>query len=161
MSGTFRLRLAYLEDGVLGYGHGQNARKARSKNKNIDRRIKRREHTSITREAVRSFYEDQEFDVLDTIEYDEYLNGDSGLYDDYPDWEDYNDNQDDDYYDDYQYYPYPYDPYDDYDYMDGHYSARAYAREEEPHDHIIKEEDCGKSLGDLLQEILDRKGNKT
>ena len=156
MSGTFRLRLVYLEDGVLSYGGGQNARNARAKNKDIDRRIKRREHSSITREAVRSFYEDQEFDVLDTIEYDEYLNGDSGLYDEHPDWEDYDNNQDD-------YYEYDYYDHDyyDYSYMDGYYSERAYAREEEPHDRIIKKEDCGKSLGDLLQEILDRKENKT
>lgn len=157
MSGTFRLRLVYLEDGVLSYGSGQNARNARAKNKDIDRRIKRREHSSITREAVRSFYEDQEFDVLDTIEYDEYLNGDSGLYDEHPDWEDHNDNQDDYYEHDY------YDPidYDDYSYMDDWYPSRYYVREEDPHDRIIKEEDCGKSLGDLLQEILDRKKNKT
>lgn len=157
MSGTFRLRLVYLEDGVLSYGSGQNARNARAKNKDIDRRIKRREHSSITREAVRSFYEDQEFDVLDTIEYDEYPNGDSGLYDEHPDWEDYNDNQDDYYEHDY------YDPidYDDYSYMDDWYPSRYYVREEEPEDRIIKSEDVGKSLGDLLQEILYRKENKT
>ena len=157
MSGTFRLRLVYLEDGVLSYGGGRNARNARAKNKDIDRRIKRREHSSITREAVRSFYEDQEFDVLDTIEYDEYLNGDGGLYDDHPDWGDYNDNQDDYYEHDY------YDPidYDDYSYMDDWYSSRSwvslYVREEEPEDRILKQEDVGKTLADILEEINTRK----
>lgn len=122
------------------------------------RRGQRREHARITREAVSSFYEDQRLDLLDTIDY--------SSADDFNEWysehqfdyeEDHNDNPFDDYYEDYSYDPYPYDPYYNYDYPDGYYSARAYAREEDPHDRIIKHEDIGKSLGEILEEIQARK----
>lgn len=118
------------------------------------RRAQRREHARITREAIQSFYEDQELDLHEPM----LMDLDNDWYDDEPmDWEDYNDNPFDDYPDDYSYDPYPYDPYDDYDYLDGYYSARAYAREEDPYDRIIKHEDAGKSLGEILEEIQARK----
>ena len=118
------------------------------------RRAQRKEHARITREAIQSFYEDQELDLHEPM----LMDLDDDWYDDEPmDWEDYNDDPFDDYSDDYQYYPYPYDPYDDCDYLDGCYSARAYAREEDPYDRIIKYEDAGKSLGEILEEIQARK----
>lgn len=123
------------------------------------RRAQRREHARITREAIQSFYEDQELDLheldfheLMSMDLDDDWNNDEPM-----DWEDYNDNPSDDYYDDYSYDPYIYDAYDDYDYLDGCYSARAYAREEDPYDRIIKHEDAGKSLGEILEEIRARK----
>lgn len=125
------------------------------------RRAQRREHARITREAIQSFYEDQE---LGLHEYEfmeneyEFMEIDGDWQDDASmDWEDYNDDPFEDYSDDYSYYPYPYDPYDDYDYLDGCYSARAYAREENPYDRSIKYEDVGKSLGEILEEIQARK----
>ena len=120
------------------------------------RRAQRREHARITREAIESFYEDQEFDLHKLMLMDlndDSLNGDSSLYDDHPDWEDYNDNQNDYYEDDYLY-----DPYDDYlddGWAPHHYED--YTRPEDPHDRIIKHEDAGKSLGEILEEIQARR----
>ena len=115
------------------------------------RRAQRREHARITREAIQSFYEDQELDLHELM----LMDLDNDGYDDEPmDWEDYDDNPFDDYHDDYSYDPYPYDPYDDHNYRDWYHSAWAYAREEDPHDRIIKHEDAGKSLGEILEEML-------
>lgn len=151
MTGTYRLVLRYELDGCHSYGN--NARKARTKNKNIDRRIKRREHARIIRKAVNSFYEDQQLDLIDLMNWEE---EELSFYDD-DDYIDYlNDNQDD-YYDDYSYDPYPYEPYDDYSYADDWYSSRSYVREEEPEDRILKQADVGKTLADILQEINTRK----
>ena len=152
MTGTYRLVIRYERDGCHSYGN--NARKARAKNKDIDRRIKRREHARIIRKAVSSFYEDQELDLHELM----LMDLDNDWYDDEPmDCENYNDNPFDDYHDNYSHDPYFYDPYDDYRYPDGYSSARAYAREEEPEDRILKQEDVGKTLADILQEINTRK----
>lgn len=108
------------------------------------RRAQRREHARITREAIESFYADQEFDVFDTIEkdYEDYFHDD---YDDYQD----------DYHDSDTYF----DPYDDYLDDDGwaYYHYEDHVRPEDPHDRIIKYEDAGKSLGEILEEIRTRR----
>lgn len=143
MTGTYRLQLLYVKDGDVNWS-GNNARKARAKIKNIDRRIKRREHDRIIREAVHRFYEDQTIDL-----YDQML---VYLDDDYTDYGEYI--HDDDYQDDYHDHDY-YDPidYDDYNYMDEWY----FPRREEPEDRILKAEDVGKTLAEVLQEIENRR----
>lgn len=78
------------------------------------RRNQRREHARITREAIHSFYEDNDYG-----NYLEYLH-----------------NNEDDYHD------------------------HDFYREEDPHDRIIKHEDVGKSLGEILEEIQARRLQK-
>lgn len=111
------------------------------------RRAQRREHVCITREAIQSFYEDQELDLHELM----LMDLDNDGYDDEPmDWEDYDDNQNDYFADDYLY-----DPYDAYLGDDrAFYHCEDYPRQEDLHDRIIKYEDAGKSLGEILEEML-------
>lgn len=163
MSGTYRRMLMHVYDGLPFYAHGTNARKARAKNKDIDRRIKRREHARMTRDATHSFYADGADTLYDYLDDEDYSYADDfnqwcndhheELYDDYDLQLQHEDIHQYYYDDDYSDFP---DPFWDHEYNPSPYS---YRREEDPHDRIIKPEDAGKSLGDLLQEIMDRKAN--
>lgn len=165
MGHSYKQMLIWVTDGDYRNTSG-NARASRSRDKPMDRRIKRREHARIVRDATNSFYEDQEFNAMDLInyeddwgDYDDYLNGDSGYYNDHPDlYDDYDlqlqhEDNHQHYYDDDHHDAY----YDDYgmDWYRGY--EETVIREEDPHDRIIKPEDTGKTLGEILQELEERK----
>lgn len=166
MSGTYRRVLAWEHDGVTRYGNG---RKSMAKNKPIARRIERREHARIIREAAWQHENDINFERQEAIH--EAL--DAEWYDDDPmdylDWyernninmmgDDYPLSYEDDHpgYDDY------YDPYDDlcpWDevhisqplYEAGYLSKEGLTRLDL--NARIKVEDAGLSLGDILSDIL-------
>lgn len=162
MGHSYKQMLIWVTDGDYRNTSG-NARASRSRDKPMDRRIKRREHAQIVREAVHSFYEDQAITRMDYLNLEDWGDYDNDFsdsmyelareyeddqYDDF--MQSFNDHSDD-YYDDYYDYP---DPFWDVEYNPSPYS---YRREEDPHDRIIKPEDTGKTLGEILQEFEQRK----
>lgn len=148
MSNSWKLQLAWVNDGSL---YTRRRAKTKSVMRPIDRRIKRREHTSITREAVDSWYADGR----DT--YYEYLDAHDWEFNEYSFWEPEYDEREDYEEEDYSY---SYDPYDDYiydgwasyHYGDGedYWGNRPVAPEDK---RFIEREDIGKSLGEILAEI--------
>lgn len=126
--------------------------------KRYHRREARREQRRITVEAVKEFNAEHEWferqSHLDT--YDDMY--DVGMFDMIQCMEDKIERE----YEEQHYYDYD-DLYSAYDdglypaYDDGDGDDWYNSRREQPEDRIIKPEDCGKSLGELLQEIVNRK----
>lgn len=163
MGGTYRRVLAWEHDGVTRYGNG---RKSMARNKPIDRRIKRREHNRIIREQLRLQEADAVADYLEKMrliqeeenayfaemaaEFEYGRDLDDLYADDHPGYND-------DYYDDY----YDSDYYSSYDFGGDTYAEGVLTREGltrlDLNAHVIQEQDAGKSLGDLLEDILKRK----
>lgn len=143
MTGTWRLQLLWTQGEDKHYGHG---RKSRAKNKPMARRIKRREHAKITCEAVKSYYEEEYNNYLQENwdDYLDYYEDSDYMYEPYEEIEN-------DYFDDYCDDPYV---YGDYAYMDDYYASRDYGKP--VYARIIREEDAGKSLGEILEEIRSR-----
>lgn len=137
MTGTWRREFVYTYD---GFEHTRRRAKTRSQMKPVDRRIKRREHHAIVAEAVHSYYTDAADDL-----YEFHLMEAEEQWSEYLDYL-----ADEDYYDDYYEDPYEYDdPFD--------YGVSAYDWDDdyEPIEHtLVRPQDVGRSLGDILQEIL-------
>lgn len=149
MTNTYRLRLMWVTDthnGVFAVGHNHTTAGER---KRIDRRIKRRQHNTITREAVESYYADGADTLFDYL-FDDNWNEQNTFWEpDYDEVEDYP-KEDYDYYD-------PMDDYIDdgwasYHYDDGldYWGSRPVSPEDK---RFIEREDIGKSLGEILEEI--------
>ena len=136
---TYRHRLVWLVDGEYTT---RNRGKSQSVNRTLDRRIKRREHHSITREAVDSWYADAH------DAYYEYIRDYDNSFME-PEWDEY----------EIEDYEIEYDPsdyilndwgYDDYYDEPDHWGSREVSPEDK---RFIEREDVGKSLGEILQEI--------
>lgn len=147
MSNSWKLQLAWVNDGSL---YTRRRAKTKSIMRPIDRRIKRREQAHITREAVDSWYADGADTLYDYL-FDYNWNIDNRFWEpDYGEVEDYPEEDDYSYYGDDYYYDDPFD-YDPIDYFWGN-------RQVSPEDkRFIEREDVGKSLGEILEEIRQRR----
>lgn len=145
MTNSWKLRLLWVMDSdKFGSSHNSNGRKARSKHKDIDRRIKRREHARITQEALAEY----EQDCLEKEAFFE------SLYDDYEedfsemDWHESMDDMQptmDDLYE--------YEPIDWY-FDDGPDFVSEYKRANENHYRTITQEDVGMTLAEVLERSM-------
>jgi hypothetical protein len=146
MTGSYKRILTYVTD---AYEHVGNARNSRARTKPIDRRIKRREHHDIVREATASYYADAADDL-----YEFHLMEMEEQHAEYLDFLNEEDTQD--FYDPYNdYIADDWPSYDDYDPYDDWYSSPISYEEQI----IIQPEDAGKSLADILREALAAKGD--
>lgn len=144
MTGTWRLGLFYTIDGEF---MTRRRAKTRSKLKPMDRRTKRRQHHSITKEAVDSWYADGADTLYEYLNmFDEFETQENAFWE--PEYDEREDYEEEDY---------PYDPYEDYFYDDWPYDDEHLYwgnREVKPEDkRFIEREDVGKSLGEILEEI--------
>lgn len=159
MGSTFRL--AWVRDGaqktfVSFDGAEYSTPDGKKFAKRMNRKRARMEHHNIERNAVREFYAEKK-ETYDWLMFgiepeDELSHSIYELARDYED-ENYLDYDPIDYYEDDCYGSYHDDWSSDYSYMDDWYSSRA----KQPEDRIIKPEDCGKSLGELLAEAIVRR----
>lgn len=172
MTNTYRLMLAWTHDGVSRYG---NSRKSRSRDKPMDRRIQRREHAKVIREELRYHDADATADREEQIrlnqenedawyaeldaEYEYGLSDDEAYELDHPGYHDDHDVYDPFWDIEYNESPYDYDhnPYDNEDrsYVGGSLSKQGLTRFDM--NARIKDEDVGRPLGDVLQDILNKR----
>lgn len=148
MTATYRRVIAWEHDGNNTHGH--RGRKSRSYDKPIDRRIKRREHSEITRDAVRSFYVDGADDLYRYLDMEDYFE-EYGFME--PEWDEHEDYIQEDYDYGYDYYDLGCDPHDDDDFP----SYAPHPAYDPMQDYSIQREDVGRSLGDILEELLSKR----
>lgn len=151
MTATYERRLVWIVDGLFDT---RRRAKSQSRNRELDRRKKRRQHARATRDALTEYHAQLEDDFHEQ----QRLYYDAGSYDDYPDY-DY------DYYldfvgagDDHERHSLDYDDYDDWDpdadYCGVDYWGDAPVRVEDTV--RVTQEDVGKSLGEILEEYQAR-----
>ena len=151
MAGTWRKRVVWVSDAQNGVEVAGHNHCTRGSNKKRDRRVKRREHSEITRQATASWYADAKEDLMDYLNLDELY---ADMWDDYmfqpyiEEKYDYVDDYEEDYRDLLDYYD-----HGDYWRVDDHSIAQT-GPVADLFDRRIALSDAGKTLGELVQEFL-------
>lgn len=151
MTATYEKRLVWIRVGVF---ETRRSAKSQSRNRTLDRRKKRRDHQRVTRDALREYHAQIEDDFREQQK----LYDDTWSYDAYPgyDYDYYLDlvgAGDDCEYDSLDYHDYVSWYSDDYDYGTHYWGDSPVGVEDVVR---ITQEDVGKSLGEILQEIQAR-----
>ena len=165
MRQTYRRRLVWCLNSDINDG-GADGRKSRSTNKPVARRIQRREHNRIIADGIRDFYAngaDTLFDYMDIKDdFDDSMYELAREYEDESyrlEEEDHKSREDESYYFD-DYYEDPYNDYmdrhEDTFYAEGSLSKQGFTRFEMNAHVVVRSEDVGRSLGDIIQEYLTR-----
>lgn len=148
MTGTWKRRIVWMPDSQI---NSRRRAKSQSALVRLDRRRKRREHHSITKEAVDSWYADGADTLYDYL-YGEFdIDHHLAFWEAEPyeneDYEDFSQSEWDDYlYDDWYYYDYHDEP--------AHWGSREVSPEDK---RFIEREDVGKSLGEILEELRQKR----
>lgn len=146
MTTTWRQVLVWVEDGH--YDRSSNGRKSRAKDKPRARRAQRRQHAKIIEKAVREYHLEEEFNLNEVMLQD--LDDNFGMMDmieemEHERW--LNEGREDDRYD----YS---DPYEDYYYDPMDHDEWPITTE--PMAAVVRPHDVGKTLGEILEEALER-----